>query len=96
MRLLLILLLTIVSSIAASDEITKWVDDKGKVHYGNVPPGRDAGPVKKLLIRNTFDQQVYDEAKKRSIDSQQAQDDIDSWRKAEISQKSKEEFKQKV
>jgi hypothetical protein len=96
MRLLLILLLTIVSSIAASDEISKWVDDKGKVHYGNVPPGIDAEPVEKLLIRDTFDQEVYDEAKKRSIESQQAQDDIDRWRKAETSQKSKDEFKKKV
>ena len=96
MRFLLLFLFATVSSIAAGDEIQKWVDDTGKVHYGNVPPVVDAEPVKKLKIRNTFDQDVYEEAYKRSIELQQTQSDIDKWRKAEASQKSKEELKQKV
>lgn len=52
------IILALFSLSASAEEVNKWVDEKGKVHYGNVAPEAEAEPVKKLEIQDTFDQKL--------------------------------------
>jgi hypothetical protein len=46
MRTLALLLLILPSLVLAKDQVYKWVDDKGVVHYTDKPPTENATPVK--------------------------------------------------
>jgi Domain of unknown function (DUF4124) len=47
MRVLIAVLLVVMASSAiAKDEVYKWVDDKGVVHYTDKPPAKNATPAK--------------------------------------------------
>ena len=47
MRILILLLsLVLASAAVAKDEVYKWVDDKGVVHYTDKPPTENAQPAK--------------------------------------------------
>jgi hypothetical protein len=47
MRILILLLsLVLAPSAVAKDEVYKWVDDKGVVHYTDKPPSENAQPAK--------------------------------------------------
>jgi hypothetical protein len=51
MRLLFAcMLLATLSSTVFSQPVQKWVDDKGKVHYGTPPPGTATQPLTKGTV----------------------------------------------
>ena len=96
MKLLLIGILTIFSSVATCDEVLKWIDDKGKIHYCNVPPETHDDSVKNIPILETFDQKEYERANLRRKENERAQQEIDRWRKAEADQKKRQEEEQEI
>lgn len=87
MKLALVFIFSMVPIIASAEEVNKWVDDKGKVHYGNVPPATEAMPVKKLEIKETFDQKEYEKAKERHIETEQFGEELEKERKADEERK---------
>jgi hypothetical protein len=46
MRILLVLLLLVASAAVAKEEVYKWVDENGVVHYTDKPPSDNAAPAK--------------------------------------------------
>ena len=96
MKLALVFIFSMVPIIASAEEVNKWVDDKGKVHYGNVPPATEAMPVKKLEIKETFDQKEYEKAKQRHVETEQFGEELEKERKADEERKSKEETERKA
>ena len=82
MKLAFVFILSVIPIIASAEEVNKWVDDKGKVHYGNVPPATEAIPVKKLEIQDTFDQKEYEKAKERHVETEQFGKELEKERKA--------------
>jgi hypothetical protein len=50
-RALLLLVLAVVS-LAAHAQVYRWVDDKGKVHYGDRPLGKENSQVRGLIDPN--------------------------------------------
>ncbi|MBI5783902.1 MAG: DUF4124 domain-containing protein [Rhodocyclales bacterium] len=50
-RMLLLLALT-VASLCAHAQVYRWVDDKGKVHYGDRPLGKENSKVRGLIDPN--------------------------------------------
>ena len=90
------IILALFSFSASAEEVNKWVDEKGKVHYGNVAPEAEAEPVKKLEIQDTFDQQEYEKAKERQKGVEQFGDELEKERKAEEKKKAEEEAERKA
>ena len=96
MKMILVLLISVVTFTASGDEVNKWIDEKGKVHYGNVPPETDSAPVKKLEIQNNFDQNEYEKAKKRHIETEQFAKELEKEREEEAKRKVEEEAERKA
>ena len=96
MKLALVFIFSIVSIIASAEEVKKWVDDKGKVHYGNVPSETEGMPAKKLQIQDTFDQKEYENAKERHVETEQFGKELEKERKVEEESKAKEEAERKA
>lgn len=96
MKLAFVFIFSVIPVIASAEEVNKWVDDKGKVHYGNVPPATEAMPVKKLEIQDTFDQKEYEKAKERHVETEQFAKELEKERKSEEEKKAKEEAERKA
>ena len=96
MKLLVGLTLLLFSFITSAEDVKKWVDESGKVHYGNVPPQTEAEPVKKLEIQDTFDQKEYEKAKERHKEVEKFGDNLEQERKAEEEKKAKAEAERKA
>ena len=71
--LLLTAVIAIATSAAMAADIKKWIDEDGRVHYGDKPEGLAAEAVETLKIEDSFDQQAYDEALQRQ---QQREEDL--------------------
>ena len=96
MKLALVFIFSMVSIIASAEEVKKWVDDKGKVHYGNVPSDTEGMPARKLEIKDTFDQKEYEKAKERHVETEQFGKELEKERKADKERKAKEEAERKA
>jgi hypothetical protein len=96
MKLAFAFIFSVIPIIASAEEVNKWIDDKGKVHYGNVPPATEAVPVKKLEIQDTFDQKEYEKAKERHVETEQFGKELEKERKSEEERKAKEEAERKA
>jgi len=96
MKLALVFIFSMVSIIASAEEVKKWVDDKGKVHYGNVPSGTEGMPAKKLQIQDTFDQKEYEKAKERHVETERFSKELEKERKAEEESKARGEAERKA
>ena len=96
MKLALVFILSMVSIFASAEEVKKWVDEKGKVHYGNVPSDTEGMPASKLEIKDTFDQEEYEKAKERHVETEQFGKDLEKERKADEERKAKEEAERKA
>lgn len=63
---LLIFLLTLSLSIAATaDTVKKWTDANGNVHYGDKKAAEYVKGTETLKIRDTYNQQSYEEGVER-------------------------------
>ncbi|MEY4562775.1 MAG: hypothetical protein RLZZ618_2052 [Pseudomonadota bacterium] len=52
-RTLLLLTALAGASLAHSQGVYKWTDEKGRVHYGSVPPSNTAAPPKAVDLKTT-------------------------------------------
>lgn len=78
----LILLLTCCLPLAAlGDEVKRWVDENGQVHYGNLPPDELPVEVEKVDIQDSFDQQEYENAEQRNKETEQSLKEYETERK---------------
>lgn len=66
MRKLMFLLFFLASNTITADTIQKWMDDSGRVHYGDSAPASDVTQGRSLEIQNTFDPVAYEQAVKRN------------------------------
>ena len=96
MKLALVFIFSMVSIIASAEEVKKWVDDKGKVHYGNVPSDTEGMPARELEIKDTFDQKEYEKAKERHVETEQFGKELEKERKADEERKAREEAERKA
>jgi hypothetical protein len=65
MKTILFLLILTLSSVATGDTVKKWTDETGKVHYGDKKSAEHVKGTETLRIKDTFDQQSYDEGIER-------------------------------
>ena len=96
MKLALVFIFSMVSIIASAEEVKKWVDDKGKVHYGNVPSDTEGMPARELEIKDTFDQKEYEKAKERHVETEQFGKELEKERNADKERKAREEAERKA
>jgi hypothetical protein len=68
---------------AAAQEIKKWVDADGRVHYGDKDSVVDPVRVEEFQVEDTFDPQAYDEARQRQEELKEELDKIDAQREEE-------------
>ena len=67
-----IALLFLVNTVTA-DEIKKWTDAEGRVHYGDKKAAiENPANVETLDIEDTFDQQAYDDAMERNRETEES------------------------
>lgn len=83
MKPIIILLLCCTPLSAVSEEVKKWVDESGQVHYGNLPPEEMPVEVEKVDIQSSFDQQEYENAQQRNQEIEQSLKDYETERKKE-------------
>jgi len=74
MRLLLLCLLLILLANAAADQVYRWTDARGQVHYGTQPP---QGEAEKILMRSP--QAVSNDGKSEDARAQMRQRLLDSY-----------------
>lgn len=71
-NILLVLMLTCLHP-AAADEIRKWTDEDGRVHYGDRKAAvENPARVETLQVDDTFDQKAYDDAMERNRETEQS------------------------
>ena len=66
MRKFTFFLFLLSSNTVTADTIQKWIDDSGRVHYGDSAPVSDVIQGSPLEIQNTFDPVAYEQAVKRN------------------------------
>lgn len=75
MKSLIPIALLILVNTGTADEIKKWTDAEGRVHYGDKKAViEDPAKVETLDIEDTFDQQSYDDAMKRNRETEESLD----------------------
>lgn len=91
---LLIFLLTLSLSIAATaDTVKKWTDANGNVHYGDKKAAEYVKGTETLKIRDTYDQQSYEEGVERHKENKIIGDKLEKERIAEEKKREAEENK---
>jgi len=91
-----ILLLALTLSIAATaDTIKKWTDEKGNVHYGDKKAAEYVKESETLEIKDTYDQQSYNEGMERHKENIEIGDTLEKERISEESKRKEEEENEK-
>jgi hypothetical protein len=94
MKTILFLLILTLSSVATGDTVKKWTDEKGKVHYGDKKAAEYVEGTETLKIKDTFNQQSYDEGMQRHKETKEFADSQEKERlKDEEKQRKMEEKK---
>ena len=82
--------------VAPADEVSRWVDDSGRIHYGNVPPPSDAVNLEKLDIPDSYDDAAYAAGQQRLRETEQELEQYEQERKADEERRAKEEAERKA
>ena len=90
MKILLFFLFLSLSSLATADTVKKWTDERGNVHYGDKEAAEDIKGTETLKIKDTYDQQSYNEGMQRHKDTEKFADQYEKERLAEEKQKQEE------
>jgi hypothetical protein len=86
-----IFLLTLFLPMAATaDSVNKWIDDQGKVHYGDKKAVEHIEGTKTIKIQDTYDQQSYEEGIERHKETSKIADDLEKERLQEEKLKAEE------
>ena len=96
MRVVILFALVFLSFVSTADEIQKWVDDSGRIHYGNVPPPNDAEGVQKLDIPDSYDEDAYEAGQERLRETELELEQYEREREEEEERKAKEEAERKA
>ena len=92
MKTILFFLILTVSSVATGDTVKKWTDEKGNVHYGDKKAAKYVEGTETLRIKDSFDQQSYDEGMQRHKETEEFADSQEKERlKEEKKQREMEE-----
>lgn len=91
MKIILFLLILTVSSVATGDIVKKWIDEKGKVHYGDEKASKNVKGSETLIIEDTYDQQSYEEGLQRHNETEKLADEFEKERLAEEEKRETEE-----
>lgn len=96
MKTILFLILFSLSSNATAEPIKKWVDEAGKVHYGNTKSEKYIDSAETLKIRDTYDQKAYEEGLKRHKETEILGQQYEKERLADEKEKKEIEEKEKA
>lgn len=91
MKLQLFLLTIFISMSAAADTVNKWTDEHGKVHYGDQKASEYVKGTENVKIKDTYDQQSYDEGMERHKENQEIGDQLEKDRIKEEAKRDAEE-----
>ncbi len=83
MKLLIFLFALSLSMAATADTIKKWIDSEGNIHYGDKKSAEYIKGTETLKIKDTFDQQSYDEGVQRHKETKIYADELEKERIAE-------------
>jgi hypothetical protein len=91
MKIILIVLMLSGLHLASADEITKWTDEEGRVHYGD-RKARIENPIKveTLQVDDTFDQKAYDDAMERNRETEQSLKEYQAERESQAKREREE------
>lgn len=92
----LMFVLFVVTSVSYGDKVEKWIDEKGRIYYGNAPAGIEVKPLDKVEIQDTFDETEYKKAVDRNKETEQVLDEYEKERKEEAERTAKEEAERKA
>ncbi len=87
MKLLIFLFTLSLSMAATADTVKKWTDRDGNVHYGDKKAAEYIKETETLKIKDTYDQQSYDEGVKRHNETKKYADKLEKERLAEEEKK---------
>ena len=92
MKIILFLLILSASTIASGDTVKRWTDDKGNVHYGDKKAAEYVEGTETLKIKDTYNQQSYEEGTQRHKETKEFADSLEKDRlKEEEKQREMEE-----
>ena len=91
----IIVAMLLLGQAAAAQEIKKWIDADGRVHYGDKDSVVDPVQVEELHVDDTFDPQAYDEARQRQDELEEELDKIDAQREEETKREQELEAQKK-
>ena len=92
MKLHIFLLSLLFSTSAAADTVQKWTDEKGVVHYGDQKAAELVKKTETLEIKDTYDQQAYEEGMERHKETEEIANELEQERiKEEEEQRKTEE-----
>jgi hypothetical protein len=95
-RLVFAIVLFLSANVTIGDEITRWVDSSGRVHYGNVPPPGSARGVQTLDVPDSFDEEAYEAGQQRLRETEVELEQYEREREAEEERKAREEAERKA
>jgi len=96
MKTILFLIMFSLSSYATAEPIKKWVDEAGKVHYGNTKSEKYIDSAETLKIRDTYNQKSYEEGIKRHKETEILGQQYEKERLADEEEKKKIEKKEEA
>jgi len=96
MKTILFLIMFSLSLNTMAEPIKKWVDEAGKVHYGNTKSEKYIDSAETLKIRDTYDQGAYEEGLKRHKETETLGQQYEKERLADEKEKRKAEKKEKA
>lgn len=81
MKKLFLIFAILFAPVLQADEIKKWIDDDGVVHYGDKKADTgDAVEVEKFKADDSFDQKSYDDAMQRNAETEKSLDEYQKER----------------
>ena len=80
MNLHIFLLTLAISMPAGADSVKKWTDEKGNVHYGDKKAAEYAEGTETLEIKDSFNQQSYEEGVVRHKETKELADSLEKER----------------
>jgi hypothetical protein len=87
--------LLLYADATTGDDVSRWVDSTGRIHYGNVPPG-DAEGIEKLDIPDSFDEKAYEAGQQRLRETELELEQYERERDAEEERKAEQEAERKA
>ncbi|MCK5360358.1 MAG: DUF4124 domain-containing protein [Gammaproteobacteria bacterium] len=91
MKPVILFLALFISITTNADTVKKWTDDQGNVHYGDQKAAKYVKGTKTLEIKDTYDQEAYDEGIERHKETEEIGDQLEKERIVEEEKRKEEE-----